>query len=71
MNKLKSVITAAVLTLALAVSAAGHQPPDCKPGENANPAVPVRSGDVGKPCCGVWRNANPAKGSKLWRSSRS
>ncbi|MFY9618504.1 MAG: hypothetical protein WAM70_00125 [Pyrinomonadaceae bacterium] len=40
MNRLKSVLTAAVLTLALAVSAAGHQPSDCKPGETQTPPCP-------------------------------
>lgn len=37
MNRLKSVLAAAVLTLALAVSATGQQPPDCKPGETQTP----------------------------------
>ena len=40
MNKLKSVLTAAVLTLALAVSAAGQQPQECKPGETQTPPCP-------------------------------
>lgn len=44
MNKLKSVLTAAVLTFALAVSAAGSQPQDCKPGELQTP--PCSSGLV-------------------------
>ena len=37
MNRLKSVLAAAVLTLALAVSATGQQPPDCKPGDTQTP----------------------------------
>jgi hypothetical protein len=39
MNRLKSVIAAAVLTLALAVSATGQEP-TCKPGETQTPPCP-------------------------------
>ncbi len=39
MNRLKSVLAAAVLTLALAVSATG-QAPVCKPGETQTPPCP-------------------------------
>jgi hypothetical protein len=40
MNTLKSLVLAAVLTLALAVSAAGQQAPECKPGETQTPPCP-------------------------------
>ena len=39
MNRLKSVLAAAVLTLAFAVSAAG-QAPACNPGETQTPPCP-------------------------------
>jgi hypothetical protein len=39
MNRLKSVLAAAVLTLALGVSIAG-QAPDCKPGDTQTPPCP-------------------------------
>ena len=40
MNRLKSVLAAAVLTLALVVSATGQAPPTCNPGDTQTPPCP-------------------------------
>jgi hypothetical protein len=41
MNTLKSLVAAASLALALAVSAAGQTPPVCNPGETHTPPCPA------------------------------
>ena len=65
MNRLKSVLTAAVLTLALVVSATGQAPPTCNPGDTQTPPCPSPLVMTDDPVAGLGETENPAEAQSL------